>query len=233
MKNIFNIFEQPIWLIVFFTLIGLIPLFVENNIDLFFVCIGTGISIAVVLCAITQNRIQKDNIKLQLFDKRYKVFQVLLDSKTLLERDNWGRYLILKKFDVSTIIFDIEERLYNAAQISCVLFNPDITKKLIEINNQFCNVSEKYKELLQSCPELFTAKDDFSNYIQVLFQYLASNETSLDCEEYLNKLKTLFPKAYILLTEFSKECQEYLAKIEETKILENIGKEVNIRNIDK
>ena len=121
MKNIFNIFEQPIWLIVFFTLIGLIPLFVENNIDLFFVCIGTGISIAVVLCAITQNRIQKDNIKLQLFDKRYKVFQVLLDSKTLLERDNWGRYLILKKFDVSTIIFDIEERLYNATQISCVL----------------------------------------------------------------------------------------------------------------
>ena len=69
MKNIFNIFEQPIWLIVFFTLIGLIPLFVENNIDLFFVCIGTGISIAVVLCAITQNKIQKDNIKLQLFDK--------------------------------------------------------------------------------------------------------------------------------------------------------------------
>ena len=57
--------------------------------------------------------------------------------------------------------------------------------------------------------------------------------SSRDCEEYLNKLKTLFPKAYILLTEFSKECQEYLAKIEETKILENIGKEVNIRNIDK
>ena len=36
MKQFFRIDEHPIWFVVFFTLLGLIPLFWENNIDLFF-----------------------------------------------------------------------------------------------------------------------------------------------------------------------------------------------------
>lgn len=45
----------------------------DKSMNVFLTFIGLGISAAVVQCAIIQNTIQKDNIKIQLFDKRYKV----------------------------------------------------------------------------------------------------------------------------------------------------------------
>ena len=66
-------------IIVSCTIIGCILLIFfrsdDNAIEYFLSCIGLGISIAVMQCAQIQNQIQKDNIKIQLFDKRYSVFQ--------------------------------------------------------------------------------------------------------------------------------------------------------------
>ena len=59
----------------------------EKSMDYFLSCVGLGISAAVVQCTLIQNRIQKDNIKIQLFDKRYSVFQSVLDTITLIKRE--------------------------------------------------------------------------------------------------------------------------------------------------
>lgn len=63
----------------------------ENSMECFLTCLELGISAAMVQCTLIQNRIQKDNIKIQLFDKRYSVFQSVLDTITLIKRDNWDR----------------------------------------------------------------------------------------------------------------------------------------------
>ena len=58
---------NPLVLIVFFALLGLVGMFVVDDVDsgveMFLALIGTGISLAVVQTAIIQNAIQKDNIK--------------------------------------------------------------------------------------------------------------------------------------------------------------------------
>lgn len=69
----------------------------DKAMNVFLTFIGLGISAAVVQCAIIQNAIQKDNIKIQLFDKRYKVYQSVLNTITLIKRDNWDRYILLRR----------------------------------------------------------------------------------------------------------------------------------------
>ena len=223
----------PVWMIIISVIVGLIPLFMINNIDLFFVCIGTGISAAVVQCSITQNRIQKDNIKLQLFDKRYQVYKVVLDSKTLLKRNNWGRYVLLKGNDISSQMIDIEEKLYNATQLSALLFNYTVTQKMLGVNNMFCRVAEKYKQLLIAGNNLLNTQNDKIDFTQILSKYLVSNETADDNKEYNNQLKERFPEVYILLMEYSAFCRDYLDFIEQNNVIRDMAKEIIIKDLDK
>lgn len=80
---------NPVWIIIFCIIIGGINLIImgtdDKSMNVFLTFIGLGISAAVVQCAIIQNTIQKDNIKIQLFDKRYKVYQSVLNSITLIK----------------------------------------------------------------------------------------------------------------------------------------------------
>lgn len=68
---------NPVGIIIFCIIIGGLNLIImgagDKAMNVFLTFIGLGISAAVVQCAIIQNAIQKDNIKIQLFDKRYKV----------------------------------------------------------------------------------------------------------------------------------------------------------------
>ena len=174
MKYFFRIDDHPIWIVVFCALLGLIPIFIENNIDLFFACIGTGISIAVAVCAITQNKIQKDNIKIELFDKRYSVFQSFLDSITIIKRDNWDRYLLFKENDISKQMLQIEENLFRSVQLSFCLFDKDLCCKLVEVNNTFDKVAESYKEMLVANLDNFTSQKEIQEFFNLLASQILS-----------------------------------------------------------
>lgn len=60
----------PLMLIIVFALIGFGVGISFQSIELFLTLFGLGISVAVVQCALIQNRIQRDNIKIQLFEKK-------------------------------------------------------------------------------------------------------------------------------------------------------------------
>ena len=81
----------------------------DKSMNVFLTFIGLGISAAVVQCAIIQNTIQKDNIKIQLFDKRYKVYQSVLNSITLIKRDNWDRYILFRGNDINQQFLLVED----------------------------------------------------------------------------------------------------------------------------
>ena len=232
-RKIINWRTYPVWMILIATLIGLIPLLLLNSIDLFFICVGTGISAAVVQCAIMQNNIQKDNIKLQLFDKRYSVYEVILDSRALIKRNDWGRHILKKGNNISSEILEMEERLDKATKLSTVLFDLDVLDKIIEINNQYCEVANAYKNLLVKGNSLFTSKEDHQNFTFLLSKYLMSNETEADVKEYTNKLKESYPKIYVLINEYSAQCQLYISKIEDSKILSRLAKDIIISDLDK
>ena len=170
---------NPVWIIIFCIIIGGINLIImgtdDKSMNVFLTFIGLGISAAVVQCAIIQNTIQKDNIKIQLFDKRYKVYQSVLNSITLIKRDNWDRYILFRGNDINQQFLLVEEELYKSAILSLFLFDDDIYLEYILLFQQFLasrqNGSVKYENEL---------KDKFPK------EYIAIMEFSKECDSYLS-----------------------------------------------
>ena len=226
-----NLLLNPITLIMFFTIAACVVLFLlknENNaIEYFFTCIGLGVSIAVVMCAITQNKIQKDNIKIELFDKRYSVFQSFLDTITIIKRDNWDRHLLFKENDISKQMLQIEENLFRSVQLSFCLFDKDLCCKLVEVNNAFDKVAKSYKEMLVANLGNFTSQKERQEFIDLLStKVLLKND--FNTQEYEDALKKQFPKTYISIMNFNKECSAYLSFINKCGIIEDFKKYIFI-----
>jgi hypothetical protein len=240
MKKFWNYIKNtplnPILIILFFTIIGGVLLITlngsENSMDYFLSCVGLGISAAVVQCTLIQNRIQKDNIKIQLFDKRYSVFQSVLDTITLIKRDNWDRYILFKENDINKQMILIEENLYKSVQLSVCLFDNDLHSKLVEVNNAFCKVTKAYKNMLTANLEKLADQGNAQEYLSVLTTHILSS-AGLGSEKYENDLKEKFPNVYINLMEFSKECEAYMAFIEQYGILKDLGKYVVVSKLDR
>ncbi len=226
---------NPVWIIIFCIIIGGINLIImgtdDKSMNVFLTFIGLGISAAVVQCAIIQNTIQKDNIKIQLFDKRYKVYQSVLNSITLIKRDNWDRYILFRGNDINQQFLLVEEELYKSANLSLFLFDDDIYLKLKDINNSFDKVATAYKNMCIANVQSIQSDGRTSEYILLFQQFLASRQNG--SVKYENELKDKFPKEYIAIMEFSKECDSYLSVVEKSKILTDMGKYIKVDNLDK
>lgn len=226
---------NPVWMIVFCTIIGGLNLVImgadDKAMNVFLTLIGLGISAAVVQCAIIQNAIQKDNIKIQLFDKRYKVYQSVLNTITLIKRDNWDRYILFKGNDINQQFLLVEEELYKSANLSLFLFDDDIYLKLRDINNSFDKVAKAYKNMCIANVQSIQSDGRTSEYILLFQQFLTYRHNS--SVKYENELKDKFPKEYIAIMEFSKECDSYLSVVEKSNILTDIGKYIKVDNLDK
>ena len=240
MKKFWNYIKNtplnPILIILFFTIIGGVLLVTlngsENSMDYFLSCVGLGISAAVVQCTLIQNRIQKDNIKIQLFDKRYSVFQSVLDTITLIKRGNWDRYILFNENDINKQMILVEENLYKSVQLSVCLFDASLHSKLAEVNNAFCKVTKAYKNMLTANLENLANQGNAQEYLSVLTTHILSS-AGLGSEKYENDLKEKFPTVYINLMEFSKECEAYMAFIEQCGILKDLGKYVVVSKLDR
>lgn len=240
MKKIYNYIKNtplnPVLIIVFFTIMGGVLLVMlegnEKSMEYFLSCIGLGISAAVVQCTLIQNRIQKDNIKIQLFDKRYSVFQSVLDTITLIRRDNWDRYILFNENDINKQMIIIEENLYKSVQLSVCLFDNDLHLKLVAVNNAFCKVTKAYKNMLTANLANLGDQNQAQEYISVLTSHILSN-SGLCSEKYETDLKEKFPKVYINLMEFSKECDAYITFVEECGIIKELGKYVVVSKLEK
>ena len=86
MEKVLNYIKRtpinPLVLMLFFTFVGLGLFYIFRDtpneaIEYFLTCLGIGLSAAVVQCYLIQNQIQKDNIKIQLFDKRYQICKLI------------------------------------------------------------------------------------------------------------------------------------------------------------
>ena len=228
---------NPIILILFFTIVGCFLMILlednENSMEYFLTCVGLGISAAVVQCTLIQNQIQKDNIKIQLFDKRYSVFQSVLDTITIIKRDNWDRYILFNESDINKQMMLIEENLYKSVHLSACLFNKDLHSKLVEVNNAFCNVSRAYKNMITANLANLANQGNAQEYlISVLTTHIFSS-TGLCSENCENDLKEKFPNVYINLMEFSKECDAYITFIEKCGILKDLMSFVLVDKLDK
>lgn len=240
MKKIFDFIRDtplnPILLIIVFALIGGIVLIIfkddDKAVEYFLTCIGIGISAAVVQGTLIQNRIQKDNIKIQLFDKRYKIFQTVLDSTTIIRRNNWDRYILFRENDSNKQIMQIEEELYKSVQLSICLFDSKLYDKLVSVNNAFCKVAKAYKNMQVANMRNFKSEEEMREFLN-LFDFYLLSEDGLESKEYGVNIKEHFPKIYIALTDFSKECDTYMAFVEKCGIKKDFGKYIIVDTLEK
>ncbi len=105
---------------------------------------------ATILLGRQQNQVQKNNIKSQLFDRRYKVYEAIVDAKAFLNRDDHfinGFYIENYFNNLGQMFLDKIERL-NDAQLSAeALFGHGIHEKAENITALFAKARMKFFEL--------------------------------------------------------------------------------------
>ena len=215
----------PLMLIIVFAFIGFGVGILFQSIELFLTLFGLGISTAVVQCALIQNRIQRDNIKIQLFDKRYAVFQAVLDSFAIIKRNNWDRYILFNGNDVFSQMINIEENLYKSVQLSICLFDQDLYAKLCAVNNAFCKVAKSFKNMIVTNIDSLSSEEEIQSFLKQISSQIVSQD-GLNSKQYEDRLKDKFPKVCIRLKEFADECDTYVSFVEKCgikKSLENIS----------
>ena len=230
---------NPLIILVFCALLGLVVLLIIDNVDramdVFLALLGAGISLALLQSAIIQNAIQKDNIKLQLFDKRYQVLEVILDSIALVRRDNWDRYVMFGSDTNTNIvnrqIIDTEERLYKVTQLSISIFDTELVGKIEKVNNAYCAVAGSYKKMFVTTLLSLENQVMRDQFMAIVSTHFISPE-GLDYEKMDAELKDKLPEVYLPLLEFAQECDTYVNLIADLKVLGDFNKYVIIRDID-
>lgn len=228
---------HPVLLFLIFSCLGGIVMYLyqeENNklVNTILSCVGCGLSAAVVQCALIQNRIQKDNIKIKLFDKRYAVFQAVLNTVTIINRDNWDRYILFRGDDSIKQMIDIEENLCNSVQLSKCLFDQNLYKKLCDANNEFCKVAASFRNTLVANAEILSSQDKRQPFSEFFISQIISQE-GLNVKEYDAKLQAECPEIYENLKKFSDDCSSYLSFIEEHGIIKDIEKYITINSLSE
>lgn len=230
-----HLFRNPIWWAVLFSLIGLLVLILLRNNDhameYFLSCVGIGISAAVVDCSIRQNCIQKDNIRIQLFDKRYNVYKSLIDTMTIMQRDDWDRHVLLNENDMNKQMIMIEEELYKSVYLSECLFDEAIYNKLVEINSAFSKVADSYKNKLVANLTNLASPEAMQKFTSTYSAYiLSASPTAL--QEYNETLKRELPAIHDSLVGFFKEAESYIDSIYKSGILADVKKYICIDKLD-
>ena len=212
MKKLLNYLSNkpisPLILFLFFTILGAITcilIFEDSNyaVQCFISFMGLGLSAAIVQCSLIQNSVQKDNIKISLFEKRYTIFQTLLDTITIIKRDNWDRYILFKGNDINYQMIQAEENLYKSTQLASCLFDSELCIKLNKANNAFCKVVASYKSMLTENISSFNSVPEFEEFIHSFNDVLFSNK-GVDNHEYNSFLKNRFPQIFGSIQNFNK-----------------------------
>lgn len=215
-----------------FTLLGCIIYYFFNEnksiiVDYILPCMGIGISVAIVQCAFIQNRIQKDNVKIQLFDKRYSIYKSVIDSIAIIHRDNWDRYILFYKNDISEQLIQIEENLYQSVQLSRCLFDKELYSKIVLVNDAFCEVAKAYKRMVINSSNSMNSQE-MAEFLDIYKSQLTL-ENGFNSEDY----KDRFPKAYIAMMEFSKQCEVYINFINNLGIIESFQRYLTVNDLEK
>ena len=241
MEKVLNYIKRtpvnPLILMLFFTFVGIGFFYVFRDtpneaIDYFFTSLGIGLSAAVLQCYLIQNQIQKDNIRIQLFEKRYLVYQSVVDSITIIRRNNWDRCMLFnEETNINKQMLEIEENLYRSVQLSSCLFNIEFVNKLTDVNDAFCKVAESYKALLISNLEYNLLEEEKQKIIEAYKLFLLSTQEQ-NANIFEDHLKEQLPKIYIGLMEFSNECNKYLALVEQTGIMKDFVNYIVVRDLD-
>lgn len=191
------------------------------------------ITLMLVRIACKQNKIQKNNIKLQMFDRRYKCFDLINTSILCLSKtDVLDKKLFSQTSDSEELseIFRIKEDLQNYSRMSDCLFENPIPDKMIIVSKNFDKLVGQYissvKSNLDRSPEELQIMSD--NNLRLMLAKTEEQKRIIS-EEFSYCHPLLFQPYF----EFQLLKEQYRENIAKSGIMEDISKYISISKIDK
>lgn len=183
-----------------------------------------------------QVKVQRDNIKIQLFEKRYKVYETLVNMIVFLETKDMSmsnRLLDGYKINGGTFL-EFQDDLLKGTILSKSLFDKSMYIKMISIRDEFDKVSEAYftlviklENLKQNSPELI------ENFSKKYKEWLVERDPKIKSDK-SEELMADYKEISTAASEFQKSIQLFLKYMrEESKILNDFDRYIIIHDLDK
>lgn len=236
MNWIKSIHKNEIAITILYGLIALALFWVTCDFNILIGFIGLFLAVMMYITAKQQNQIQKDNIKLQMFDKRYKVFETVIHSADIVNKKDYSDFVLsgnLDPFAINKLVSDINVDLKNQTLLSKSLFDKDIFEIIREISLRFNEVANLHFKLYKQNIRINeTDPNRFYQFGQLYAKsLLATAPTDIDSLD--AELKKEFPDIYLTIIEFNNAVSNYEKYIKDSRFLANIGKYIIIKDLDK
>ena len=201
------------------------------HIDITFSILTIILSVAIAVSAILQTIISNRNIKLQMFDKRYKVFKVIVSSSILLSEKNYSNQILSiglddPNFINKKVMASVEEMQY-AAILSQTLFDKELSSKVFKANNKYKALTDIHYTILKQHIALINNKE-FGELFKSQLLTIDENEIASINKE-INKV---FPSFQPAIERFNSEVDLYNEWLSESKLLEDFDKYLKISELD-
>ena len=189
-------------------------------------------TIVLAINAYQQNLISKQNIKLQLFDKRYKVFETIVSSGRVVSEKNYSNQILSIGVDdpnfINKKVMESVERMHDAAILSQTLFDRSLAAKIFKAYDKYKAISDMHFSIIKQQVELM-ANPDFGNIFKA--QLLTTDDNKMT--QLNSLLQEKFPSFTLLSDKFNSEVAHYNEWIDESGLYKDFDKYLIIDELDQ
>ena len=133
-----------------------------------------------------QTNIFKQDIKIQLFDKRYSVYKALIEADALIKRPDTIKMLLsetIEPYEFKKKIYEYNDNLREKAHLSEAIFDKTIYNKMMYLSSLYHKVFEGFMDLIFKTTGLFKPLSEQQGIalLEELDSYINNNmESSTD-----------------------------------------------------
>ncbi|MFI3297564.1 MAG: hypothetical protein R3Y59_08055 [bacterium] len=181
--------------------------------------------------AYQQNLISKQNIKLKLFDKRYKVFEVIVSSCLIFNEKNYSNQVLIIGIDdpnfINKKIIASVEQMRDAAILSESLFDKKLFNKIYDTYVKYKALSDMHFEIFKQLVKVVDNREFLELYQEFL---LETDEVVI--AEIESKLNIKYPTFQKLNNQFNVKLEEFNQWIKEEKLYKCFDTYLLINELD-
>lgn len=205
------------------------------NTDVFFALIGCSISLLLAGIAVKQNNIQRNNLKLQFFEKRYQIYKIVSDTYSyLLAKDTKNEVYLgyTDELRISHAFFDMKNELIKQVNLSQCLFPDYFFKKLCQISSEYKKIVDAYVDMIKKQSELSIENPNMAEeFREVYISYLkVANEKQKEIEQQLSQK---YSQIFKNIISFNEKSDAYIKYIEDSKIMSEFDQYLKISKLDR
>lgn len=202
------------------------------HIDIMFGIVTIMLSVAIAISAILQTIISQRNIKLQLFDKRYKVFETIVSSSCVVSERNYSNQILSIGLDdpnfINKKVMESVEKMHDAAILSQTLFDKELSAKIFKAYTKYKALAEMHFGILKQHIYLIDNPD-----FKILYQTLLITTDDNEIARIERKLNNKFPTFQPMNNQFNLEVAHFNEWVEESGLYKAFDKYLIINELDQ